>query len=71
MQGSRLKHLTYTTPKNKIKLKLKKQMANRLYTRSELESTPSRLDNIEASRESRYRREGALFIKSLGDQLEL
>jgi len=46
-------------------------MSKRRFTRYELESTPSRSDGIEASREARYRREGALFIRSLGQHLDL
>ena len=43
----------------------------RLHTRAELEATPSRRDGIEAAREARYRREGAGFIRALGEKLGL
>lgn len=39
--------------------------------REALEMTPSRRDGIEASREARYRREGAVFIRQLGLNLNL
>jgi hypothetical protein len=43
----------------------------KLHTRAELEATPSRKDGIEAGREARYRREGAIFIRRLGHELDL